>query len=88
MDTERRGVTEHSTVSVTCLSDGRAHAVLDAELAGPAACSGYYKAVCGHLVTPAPMVEPEGDPCRQCSDAGPAQQRPPHRGRAHRLLGL
>lgn len=87
MDTERRGVTEHSTVSVTCLSDGRAHAVLDGELASPAAGSGYCKAICGHLVTPAPMVEPEGEPCRQCSEAG-SSRHVQQRGRAHRLLGL
>ena len=57
------------TVSVTCVSDGRSHAVPDAELAiGATRRGGYYAAVCGHVVTPAPMVAPDGELCRACAE--------------------
>lgn len=67
-----------TTVSVTCLHDGRAHDVPDAELASRAAtAAGYYLAVCGHLVAAAPMVEPGGAPCARCVELGgpPASER-------------
>jgi len=65
-------------VSVTCISDGRAHAVRDTELAtGNSHNSGYYSAVCGHVVTAAPMVAPDGEVCRVCAerDAGHNRRR-------------
>lgn len=67
-----------STVSVTCVADGRCHAVPDAELAiGVTERSGHYAAVCGHMITPAPMVAPDGEACRACAehDAGHRRRR-------------
>jgi hypothetical protein len=52
-------------VSVTCISDGRAHDVPDTELTQR---SGYYSALCGHVVAAAPMVAPEGAPCPLCAE--------------------
>jgi hypothetical protein len=39
--------------------------------------SGYYSAVCGHVVTAAPMVAPDGEVCRVCAerDAGHNRRR-------------
>ena len=56
------------TVSVTCLADGRAHDVPDVQLAAPElAHRGRYRALCGHLVTAAAMIEPDGAPCPFCA---------------------
>jgi hypothetical protein len=58
-----------ATVSVTCIADGRAHAVRDTEIASSTSYqSGYYSAVCGHTVTPASMVAPDGELCRVCAE--------------------
>ena len=58
----------HATVVITCTVDGRAHAVPDAQIAGPQADRrGRYVAVCGHVVTAASMIEPEGAPCPLCA---------------------
>lgn len=58
-----------STISVTCVLDGRCHSVPDEELAiGIARRGGQYAAVCGHVVTPAPMVAPDGELCPACAD--------------------
>jgi len=67
-----------STVSVTCVADGRCHAVPDAELViGATERSGHYAAICGHLITPAPMVAPDGEMCPACAerDAGHRRRR-------------
>ena len=57
-----------STVTITCARDGRAHHVPDVQIAGPQADgAGRYVAVCGHVVTAAAMVEPEGAPCPRCA---------------------
>lgn len=65
-----------STVSVTCVSDGRCHAVPDAELAiGVTHRGGYYAAVCGHVVTPAPMVAPDGELCPACAERDASHRR-------------
>jgi hypothetical protein len=72
------GQTASATLSVTCMSDGRAHAVRDSEIAqGTTHRSGYYSAVCGHVVTPASMVAPDGELCRVCAerDAGHGRRR-------------
>lgn len=59
----------NSTISVTCVLDGRCHSVPDEELAiGIAYRGGQYSAVCGHVVTPAPMVAPDGDLCPNCAE--------------------
>jgi hypothetical protein len=61
----RGGVT---TVTITCIVDGRAHEVPDVQIAGPQADRrGRYVAVCGHVVTAASMIEPEGAPCPLCA---------------------
>lgn len=58
-----------ATVSVTCVADGRSHAVPDGELAiGASRRGGQYAAVCGHVVIPAPMVAPDGELCRACAE--------------------
>jgi hypothetical protein len=58
-----------TTISITCLNDGLAHDVPDAQLAavatGPA---GSYIAVCGHVVTASSLVEPDGKRCPLCAE--------------------
>ena len=57
-----------ATVTITCVRDGHAHAVPDVQIAGPQADGrGRYVALCGHVVTAAPMIDPEGAPCPLCS---------------------
>ncbi|HEY0814195.1 MAG TPA: hypothetical protein VGE11_13015 [Pseudonocardia sp.] len=53
------------TVTVTCTLDSRAHAVHDIQLAA-ALETGRYNALCGHIVTAAPLAEPDGLPCLLC----------------------
>jgi len=56
------------TVTVTCCIDDRAHEVREADLAVALTRSdGYYQALCGHVVTAAPMVMPDGRPCHPCA---------------------
>ncbi|GAA0898814.1 hypothetical protein GCM10009559_62060 [Pseudonocardia zijingensis] len=63
------GIADSATISVTCVMDGRCHSVPDEELAiGIAHRGGQYSAVCGHVVTPAPMVAPDGDLCPHCAE--------------------
>jgi hypothetical protein len=78
---ERVG-TGPATVSITCISDGLSHAVRDTEIASANSYqNGYYSAVCGHVVTPASMVAPDGEPCRVCSKRDPGHE---HRCRERR----
>jgi hypothetical protein len=57
-----------TTVTITCTVDGRAHDVPDVQIAGPQADrQGRYVAVCGHVVTAASMIEPEGTRCPLCA---------------------
>lgn len=57
-----------TTITITCAVDGRAHDVPDVEIAGPQADGrGRYVAVCGHVVTAASMIEPDGAPCPLCA---------------------
>lgn len=68
-----------STVSVTCIADGRAHAVRDTEIAANSSYqSGYYSAVCGHVVTPASMVAPDGELCQACAERDATHRRRRH----------
>ena len=83
---------EYDLVSLTSVIDKRAHVVTDIELSSPnAARIGRYEALCGHLIAPAPMVEPDGITCDRCTELRRAQ-RPPRRsdrrsrGFARRLL--
>jgi hypothetical protein len=58
-----------STIRITCLTDGMAHDVSDAQLAAAANDrAGCYIAVCGHVVTAASMVEPDGKRCPLCDE--------------------
>ncbi len=70
------------TVIVTCMTDSRAHAVLDAQLA-TAVESGRYNALCGHVVAAAPMTEPDGEPCLLCEEL---RNRSTGERRRHRSL--
>lgn len=83
---------EYELVTLTSVIDKRAHVVTDVELSSPdSARTGRYEALCGHLIAPAPMVEPDGATCDRCSEIGRAR-RPPRlsgrrsRGLARRLL--
>lgn len=81
------GRSEVSTVSVTCVLDALAHQVPDTELAaGAAVATGRYRAVCGQVIVPAPMVEPDGQPCDQCAAA--LRSRHPRRRRSRPLRRL
>lgn len=73
-----------STISITCVADGKAHEIPDhAMIACHAARTGFYYALCGHRVVPAPLVESGGPPCRICLATLRAGQRPELRdGRA------
>jgi hypothetical protein len=77
-----------ATVSVTCIADGRAHAVRDTEI-GSSTCyrSGYYSAVCGQLVTPASMVAPDGEICRECAERDTSHERRRRERHRHRCHG-
>jgi len=59
----------HLHVAVMCADDGRTHTVRDVELSSDSATSGRYRALCGHIVTAAPMVAPNGAPCADCRAA-------------------
>jgi len=64
------------TVSMTCISDGRSHAVRGTEVASCNSYqSGYYSAVCGHVVTPASMAAPDGEACRSCAEGYASHER-------------
>lgn len=56
-------------VLLTSVIDGLAHVVTDVELCSPEAMrQGRYLAVCGHRVSPAPLVVPDGARCSPCTD--------------------
>jgi hypothetical protein len=75
------------TITVTCSIDSRAHEVPDAELAAAARSSdGHYQALCGHMVSAAPMVEPDGQPCLLCA-AILERTIAARRGARQRILG-
>ncbi len=58
---------DRTTVSITCVVDGRAHQVPDLQLGTPEADGrGRYRALCGHLVTAAALAAPDGAPCPSC----------------------
>jgi hypothetical protein len=64
------------TISITCVMDGRCHSIPDEELAiGIARRGGQYSAVCGHVVTPAPMVAPDGELCPACAEHDSSHRR-------------
>jgi hypothetical protein len=67
------------TVTVTCSLDSRAHAVHDTQMSwGPA--TGRYNALCGHLVSAAPMTVPDGQPCMPCAELRDPPDNRPRRG--------
>ncbi|GAY11576.1 hypothetical protein TOK_6086 [Pseudonocardia sp. N23] len=72
------------TVAVTCRLDDRSHAVPDTELTrSTAADTGRYQAICGHVVSPASLVAPDGKPCDACTVvAGSARGRTRRRRRS------
>ncbi|MEU6698095.1 hypothetical protein [Pseudonocardia sp. NPDC046786] len=59
-------------LTLTSVIDRRAHKVTDTELCAPHAMrTGRYEALCGHLVSPAPLVAADGTPCRRCVELDP-----------------
>jgi hypothetical protein len=58
--------TVSATVSITCLTDGRAHDVPEVQIAGSEG-GGHLVGLCGHVVVAASLVEPAGAPCRRCA---------------------
>jgi hypothetical protein len=79
---DETGAADIVTVAVTCRIDERSHAVPDTELTAAAATdSGYFQAVCGHVVSPVSLVAPDGKPCADCT----AVVAPASVGRRRRL---
>jgi hypothetical protein len=79
-----------ASVSVTSTGDGHDHRVSDAAL-DEAGRSGRYRALCGHLVFPAPLVAAPGPVCRKCAavraGSGPQALSPGTWARLLRWLG-
>jgi hypothetical protein len=57
--------TETALVWMTCVRDGREHAVLELDVA-VGTSAGFYRAVCGHLVMPRAVASPCGARCSAC----------------------
>lgn len=80
--------TEFELVSLTSVIDSRAHMVTDVELSSPHAMRmGRYEALCGHLIAPAPLIEPDGARCRRCDELDRAL-RPTAQPQARRSRGI
>lgn len=79
-------------LTLTSVIDNRAHKVIASELCAPQAThTGRYAALCGHLVSPAPLVEADGAPCGRCTELDPtpvAERRRPARRRGRGLRRL
>ncbi|MGH2855611.1 MAG: hypothetical protein ACRDLF_15630 [Solirubrobacteraceae bacterium] len=77
------------TIPITCCVDGQAHDVTD-ESAAAGHHAGEYQALCGYVVSAAPMIAPVGQPCSRCIAVSvkpqPTKSRPVHRSR-HRQTG-
>jgi hypothetical protein len=74
-----------STVAVVCAMDSLTHDVFDKDLA--TVTSGRYRALCGEMITAAPMSQPEGRQCEACTAARtPAPPRRSSRLRPLRRL--
>jgi len=59
---------DRTSVTITCVVDGRAHRVSDLQWgAAEADGRGRYEALCGHVVTAGSLTEPDGAPCSACS---------------------
>jgi hypothetical protein len=67
------------TTPVTCTQDGIAHEITDEVMAAAMADQTPFEAVCGHIVLPAPLVAPNGRPCRRCAMFLSAQRTLPNR---------
>ncbi|MDQ4116445.1 MAG: hypothetical protein M3235_05715 [Actinomycetota bacterium] len=75
-------------VSLTSVIDNRAHMVSDVELTSPHAMRmGRYEALCGHLIAPAPLIEPDGARCPRCDELNPARRPAQPRMRGSRSPG-
>ena len=84
IESGNRGPSRVQTVTVTCSQDSRAHAVHDAQMA-TAPESGRYNALCGHMVSAAPMTEPDGEPCVLCEELRNLPVERPRGGLLRRL---
>lgn len=77
------------TIPITCLLDGQAHDVTDESVAAGKR-TGEYAALCGYVVSAAPMVAPVGRQCGRCtavSTSTTASVGRPHHREHGRLLG-
>lgn len=82
-ESEQTGVV---LMSVTCVADGLDHRVSDVAL-GAAGRSGRYRALCGRLVLPAPLVAAPGPVCQVCAMVlAKSHQRSAHSGGWARLI--
>ncbi|MBC3190103.1 hypothetical protein H7X46_03380 [Pseudonocardia sp. C8] len=76
-------------LTLTSVIDSRAHKVTDSELCAPHAMrNGRYAALCGHLVSPAPLIEADGAPCARCVQLDPTPPATPPRRPRRRGWGL
>ncbi|MGH3837589.1 MAG: hypothetical protein ACRDSF_18090 [Pseudonocardiaceae bacterium] len=75
------------TIPITCRLDGQAHDVADESLAAGKR-TGEYAALCGYVVSAAPLVAPVGRRCARCAAVSTSTTasvgRPRHR--LHRRL--
>jgi hypothetical protein len=53
-------------VSITSVTDGRAHDVPEVQIVGSEG-GGHLVGLCGQVVIAASLVEPVGAPCRRCT---------------------
>lgn len=67
-------------VWMTCVGDGREHAVTDEQLAaGSERDRGVYDAMCGQTIAPHAMTHPPGRRCADCSTVVRAAYSPPEK---------
>ena len=85
---DRSGPGTVDTITVTCCVDSHAHEVPDTELAEAARrLDGCFQALCGHRITAASMVEPDGQPCLLCAAIRERTSAPRRSARLQRILG-
>lgn len=91
-DDPRRVAERLHTIPITCRLDGQAHNVTDDNVAAGKR-TGQYTALCGYVVSAAPMIAPVGRPCARCTAASRPTTAPVRRlrrrqhGRLWRMLG-
>lgn len=71
------------TIPITCCLDGQAHDVTDENVAAGHR-TGEYQALCGYLVSAAPLVAPVGRRCASCAAVVRARRSAPTIGSVRR----